>query len=60
MRKLIPFVIDNGVQREFSIPHPFSVSAPQVNLDNIARVVGGMGQQEIILSVFARQLFILA
>jgi hypothetical protein len=50
---LIPFVIDHGGQREFSIPHPFSVSAPQVNLDNIVQVVGGMGQQEIIFSVVA-------
>ena len=44
----------------FGTDHPFSVSDPQVNLDNIAQVVENQTHQEAILSDIAEQLFNLA
>jgi len=41
----------------FGTDHPFSVADPQANLNNITQVVGDLGQQEMILSNVARQLF---
>ena len=44
-------------QLMFGTDHPFSVSDPQINLDNIAQVVENRFHQNLILSGVARKLF---
>jgi aminocarboxymuconate-semialdehyde decarboxylase len=55
---LLAFAGDDHLM--FGTDHPFSISDPQVNLDNIAQVVQNQAHQEVILSGDARKLFNLA